>query len=101
MRLNKTGKVDHFDRPVYKDEITQNRYVDVNMNDDNPSIHSISTDGEPIAPIRCFKCSICKDIFIGIGHNPAPLADGECCVQCNCIVVIERFAESKKNSEDT
>ena len=34
-------------------------------------------------------CVLCGSLFVGYGHNPAPLADeGRCCDACNATLVI-------------
>lgn len=37
-------------------------------------------------------CVLCASLFVGYGHNPAPLADeGRCCDACNTLVVAARL----------
>ena len=37
-------------------------------------------------------CVLCGSLFVGYGHNPAPLADeGRCCDACNMHVVMARL----------
>jgi hypothetical protein len=42
-----------------------------------------------------FVCCICSEPYVGIGHDPAPVADkGECCDVCRLVSVLpERDAE--------
>ena len=38
-------------------------------------------------------CVLCASLFVGYGHNPAPLADeGRCCDACNAVVVMARLS---------
>lgn len=53
VELYRTPIVDHWNRPIYI-STKGVYYVDVNINNDNPSPHSITSDGEPIAPIYKF-----------------------------------------------
>ena len=46
MKVYRTALHDHFQRRVYIDEKGR-KYVDVNLDDNNPSIHAISKSGEP------------------------------------------------------
>jgi len=46
MKVYKTDEHDHFQRRIYVDERGR-KYVDVNLNDENPSIHATSRSGEP------------------------------------------------------
>ena len=93
MKLVNTGKTDNFGRPIYNGE--GQTYVDIDMNDDNPNIHSVSKDGEPSFPIVSFRCSLCKDIYMGYSHNAKPITDGVCCDECNIFVIRERMIRFK------
>jgi hypothetical protein len=37
-------------------------------------------------------CSICGEIYEGVGHNAYPVNAGRCCVECNMNVVLPRRA---------
>jgi len=42
------------------------------------------------------QCVLCGKVIIGYGHNASPLADGQCCEECNTLVIkarLERFIE--------
>ena len=42
------------------------------------------------------QCVLCGKEIIGYGHNASPLADGQCCDECNTLVIkarLERFVE--------
>ena len=49
-----TGKVDRFSRPIYKSK-SGRTYVDVEMDDNNPSIHNVTRDGEPDSEIYNYR----------------------------------------------
>jgi predicted nucleic acid-binding Zn-ribbon protein len=49
--LTKIGNFDRNNRPIYKDE-QDKIYVDVDINDDNPNIHTVTDAGEPDIPIK-------------------------------------------------
>lgn len=49
-----TGKVDRFSRPIYKSK-SGRIYVDVEMDDNNPSIHNVTRDGEPDSEISNYR----------------------------------------------
>jgi len=51
MKVYKTENHDNFQRRIYVDE-SGRKYVDVNLNDDNPSIHTTSKSGEPEYEIK-------------------------------------------------
>lgn len=34
------------------------------------------------------RCSLCDLLFVGHGHNPAPLGEGRCCDPCNAMKVL-------------
>ena len=38
------------------------------------------------------RCSLCKCIYSGYGHNAQPLSNGRCCDNCNASVVAERIS---------
>lgn len=54
LELTATGSEDDFSRPIYKDQ-NGRVYVDINCGRGTPSIHSVTDEGEPMAPIRNFK----------------------------------------------
>jgi hypothetical protein len=33
-------------------------------------------------------CSICKNLYYGMGNNAQPLNNGRCCDECNALVVV-------------
>lgn len=33
-------------------------------------------------------CVICKEPYVGMGHNARPVMDGRCCYDCNARVVM-------------
>ena len=50
LQIQNSGQTDHMDRPIWVDE-HGNVWVDVNMNDRNPSLHDTCMRGEPNCPI--------------------------------------------------
>lgn len=45
-------------------------------------------------------CCICGKTFYGFGHNPSPIkTNGECCDNCNTIVVMVRLEISLKDKK--
>ena len=47
-------------------------------------------------------CVLCGSLFVGYGHNPAPLSDkGRCCDACNTVVVMARLSaiQNRRNEE--
>ena len=61
IRVVKTDKFDDFHRRIYKDkDETGRKYVDINCNDHNPNLNSISKDGEPCYPIE-FQIGLSND----------------------------------------
>ena len=57
LTIYRTDLKDRWGRPVYIGE-DKSFYVDVDINDKNPSIHSITKeDGEPIAPVLKYTIS--------------------------------------------
>lgn len=56
-----TGKVDRFSRPIYKSK-SGRIYVDVEMDDNNPSIHNVSRDGEPDSEISNYRIVSKKEV---------------------------------------
>ena len=56
MVLYITTHVDDFGRRIYFDE-KEKRYVDVNINDNNPYIHTVTKDGEPNYPVTVTEIS--------------------------------------------
>lgn len=54
MKLKPTGKKDHWQRPIYKDE-KGNIYVDIELGKGKPSIHTVTKEGEPDIPIKNYK----------------------------------------------
>jgi len=52
-KIYDTSKKDNFSRPIYKDDKNL-LYVDVDMNPENPHIHSITHQGEPNSPVENF-----------------------------------------------
>tara|TARA_R100000773_G_scaffold37237_1_gene32293 strand:- start:45 stop:230 length:186 start_codon:yes stop_codon:yes gene_type:complete len=52
--LKITDEHDSFNRRVYVDEKGR-RYVDINLDDDNPVICTTSKDGEPELPVWSYK----------------------------------------------
>lgn len=53
LKLTPTGREDEWSRPIYKGSDGK-IYVDINMDDKNPSIHSVTDQGEPDVPVRNF-----------------------------------------------
>jgi hypothetical protein len=43
-------------------------------------------------------CSICDTVFMGWGHNAAPINDGRCCNDCNGLVIARRIDDMKVNA---
>ena len=39
------------------------------------------------------KCCICGRTFNGYGNNARPIKDGQCCNECNDIVIMERLKQ--------
>ena len=58
MVLYITTNVDNFGRRVYLDQKNK-EYVDVNINDNNPYIHTITKDGEPNYPVNVTEIKPC------------------------------------------
>ena len=54
--LTPTGQSDDWSRPVYKDQ-NGRIYVDINLGNGTPAIHSTSDEGEPEFPVRNFTIS--------------------------------------------
>lgn len=54
LKLIKTNKKDRFSRRIYIDS-NDNTYVDIDLNDHNPYIHTTTSSGEPIEPLKEFK----------------------------------------------
>lgn len=46
------------------------------------------------------KCCICGREFEGWGNNVEPLAEGQCCDECNKKVIKARIEEIYKKSEE-
>lgn len=59
IRVVKTDKFDDFHRRIYKDE-NNIIYVDVDCNDHNPNLNTVSKDGEPCYPIE-FQIVLSRD----------------------------------------
>ena len=53
LQVQNTGATDHMDRPIWVDEDV-NIWVDVNLNNRNPSLHDVCKNGEPNCPIEYF-----------------------------------------------
>lgn len=51
LELTATGQEDDWSRPIYQDQ-EGNVYVDINLGRGEPSIHTVTNDGEPLAPVR-------------------------------------------------
>jgi hypothetical protein len=51
LSLTFTGREDDWGRPIYIDQ-SGNNYVDINLGNGVPSIHSITPEGEPESPIK-------------------------------------------------
>jgi len=49
--LTPTGQADDWSRPVYTDQAGK-IYVDINLGNGEPSIHSVTDEGEPDMPVR-------------------------------------------------
>ena len=45
------------------------------------------------------KCVICHTVMHGHGYNASPLADGECCDNCNEQVIEKRLVELHSDYE--
>ena len=45
-------------------------------------------------------CSICFLEYRGYGHNTQPINDGQCCDECNNIVMISRLNKIKLNKHE-
>ena len=54
-KVTNTGKTDYFSRPLYINLDNGDIYVDVNFNDFNPSLHTITPSGEPDFPVFNFE----------------------------------------------
>src|SRR3989304_1255497 len=52
--LTRTGDTDDWSRPIYKDQKGR-IFVDNEMNDENPDIHVITTEGEPLYRLKNYK----------------------------------------------
>ena len=52
IRVVKTDRKDQFNRRIYVDEKNR-QFVDINLNDHNPSIHATYRNGEPSFPVDC------------------------------------------------
>src|ERR1035437_4946550 len=52
--ITPTGQSDEWSRPVYKGQDGK-IYVDINLGNGTPSIHSVTDEGEPDMPIRNYK----------------------------------------------
>ena len=47
------------------------------------------------------KCVLCEQEYEGFGNNAQPLADGECCDECNVKVIRERLKVASKHQSQT
>ena len=47
--------------------------------------------------LKC--CSICGKEYEGFGNNAQPLADGDCCDNCNNKVIRERLKIASEHSD--
>ena len=45
-------------------------------------------------------CSICFEEYRGYGNNAQPINDGQCCDECNNIVMISRLNKLKLNKHE-
>lgn len=43
-------------------------------------------------------CSICGKEYEGWGNNARPVNDGECCDECNALIVVPRRIQDRMNS---
>ena len=43
------------------------------------------------------QCVLCGKEIIGYGHNASPLADGQCCDECNTLVIKARYNRDDNN----
>lgn len=57
-----TGKVDKFDRPIYAILGTKNIVVDIDIDDDRPSLYVVCSAGEPEYPLAG-EIIIVKDVI--------------------------------------
>lgn len=51
LELTATGQEDDWSRPVYQDQHGR-IYVDINLGKGEPSIHTVTDEGEPMSPVR-------------------------------------------------
>lgn len=71
--LTPTGQKDDWSRPVYHDQ-NGNVYVDINLGKGNPSIHSVTPEGEPEIPLRNYTIATHdpKDTWQSAKRQPDP-----------------------------
>lgn len=69
IELIPTGGEDDWSRPIYKDH-DGNVYVDINLGQGKPSIHTVTDSGEPLSPVRNYT--------IAAGSSPARHANALC-----------------------
>jgi len=51
------------------------------------------------APRQPNICSICDNLYLGMGNNALPINDGRCCNGCNEMVILARLLQAQQSRE--